>query len=76
MFTALGRVMYRWRHSGAGGEAVAWNTRDFTVQVSTDGATWATVEQVTGNTDSVTLHDVTAVGRYVRLNVNHADQQR
>jgi hypothetical protein len=24
---------------------------------------------VTGNTDSVTLHDVTAVGRYVRLNV-------
>jgi hypothetical protein len=57
------------RHSGAGGENSAWNTRDFNLQVSTDGATWTTVKQVAGNTDSVTVHDVTAVGRYVRLNV-------
>jgi glucose/arabinose dehydrogenase len=57
------------RHSGAGGESAAWNTRDFNLQVSTDGATWNTVKQVAGNTDSVTVHDVSAVGRYVRLNV-------
>jgi hypothetical protein len=57
------------RHAGAGGESAAWNTRDFNLQVSTDGVTWATVAARTGNTDSVTLHDVTAAGRYVRLNV-------
>jgi hypothetical protein len=68
-----GRRVRRGQHRrpscGSGGESAAWNTRDFTLQVSTDGVTWATVEQMTGNTDSVTLHDVTAAGRDVRLNV-------
>jgi hypothetical protein len=57
------------RHAGAGGEAGVWNTRDFTLEVSSDGVTWATVAQVAGNTADVTSHDVATVGRYVRLNV-------
>ena len=31
------------KHAGAGGENTAWNTRDFNIQVSTDGTTWTTV---------------------------------
>jgi len=57
------------RHAGAGGEPTEWNTRDFDLQVSADGATWTTVVQARGNTASVTNHTVSATGRYVRLNV-------
>jgi hypothetical protein len=57
------------RHAGVGGEPSAWNTRDFTVEVSSDGLSWTTVVAVTGNTASVTSHVVAAGGRYVRLNV-------
>ena len=38
------------KHAGAGGENAAWNTRDFTIQVGTNGTTWTTVATVTGNT--------------------------
>ena len=31
------------RHAGAGGESTTWNTRDFTLQVSSNGTTWTTV---------------------------------
>ncbi|MFD0968140.1 discoidin domain-containing protein [Plantactinospora endophytica] len=58
------------RHSGAGGEKPAWNTRDFDLQVSTDGNTWTTVASPRGNTADVTTHPVTPrTARYVRLNV-------
>jgi hypothetical protein len=58
------------RHAGAGGETTSWNTRDFTIQISTNGTTWSTVVNVTGNTASVTNHPITATSaRYVRLNV-------
>lgn len=58
------------RHAGAGGETTSWNTRDFTLQVSSDGTTWTTVVTVTGNTASVTSHPISPVsGRHVRLNV-------
>jgi hypothetical protein len=57
------------RHAGAGGENLAWNTRDFDLQVSTDGSTWTTVAAPRGNTASVTSHALSATARYVRLNV-------
>jgi NedA-like, galactose-binding domain/F5/8 type C domain/PKD domain len=56
-------------HAGASGEMTAWNTRDFSIQVSNDGSTWSTPVTVTGNTASVTTHPVSVQGRYVRLNV-------
>jgi hypothetical protein len=58
------------RHAGAGGESTTWNTRDFTLQVSSNGTTWSTVVTVTGNTASVTSHPITTTSaRYVRLNI-------
>jgi hypothetical protein len=57
------------RHAGAGGEQAAWDTRDFDLQVSGDGATWTTVVQARGNTADVSNHAVATSGRYVRLNV-------
>lgn len=57
-------------HAGAGGESTSWNTRAYTVQVSTDGSTWTTAAQATANTASVTTHTLTGgSARYVRLNV-------
>jgi hypothetical protein len=63
------------RHAGAGGESTSSNTRDFTIQVSTDGVNWTTVVTVTGNTASTTTHNIAATSaRYVRLNVTAAEQ--
>ncbi|WP_155388234.1 GH92 family glycosyl hydrolase [Catellatospora paridis] len=57
------------RHAGAGAETPAWNTRDYDVQVSADGASWETVTEVRGNTASVTQHAIAVSGRYIRLDV-------
>ncbi|GAA1608092.1 discoidin domain-containing protein [Catellatospora bangladeshensis] len=58
------------QHAGAGGEDVGWNTRDFNIQVSTNGTSWTTVSTTTANTASTTTHNITAVSaRYVRLNI-------
>lgn len=59
------------RHAAAGGESADWNTRDYDLQVSSDGTTWTTVVQKRGNTASVTTHDLASPvsARYVRLNV-------
>jgi alpha-acetolactate decarboxylase len=57
-------------HAGAGGENTAWNTKDFNIQVSTDGTNWSTVVNVTGNTANVTTHTIPlTTARYVRLNI-------
>ena len=57
-------------HAGAGGEQTGWNTRDFNLQVSTDGTNFTTVATVTGNTANVTTHNITPVSaRFVRLNI-------
>jgi hypothetical protein len=56
------------RHAATGGEQQAWNTRAFTIQVSADAATWATLVNVTANTDGVTTHPVNpTTARYARL---------
>lgn len=68
----IGRVVLR--HAGAGGETTKWNTKDFKLRVSDDGATWADFAVVTGNTRSVTIHRAfpAVQGRYVRLEVSAA----
>ncbi|MEV4535843.1 discoidin domain-containing protein [Asanoa sp. NPDC049518] len=64
----VGRVVLR--HSGAGNEKPVWNTRDFDVQVSTDGVSWTTVASPRGNTANVTTHTFTPRSvRYLRVNV-------
>src|SRR5436309_1509719 len=47
------------RHAGAGGESRSLDTRDFDLQVSTDGTNFAGVAQVRGNTADVTDTAVT-----------------
>jgi hypothetical protein len=58
------------RHAQAGGEPVAWNTRDFTVALSTDGVTFTTVITVTGNTQGTTFNGWQhRTARFVRLDI-------
>jgi putative alpha-1,2-mannosidase len=62
-------------HAGAGGESPAWNTQDFTIEVSADGTDWTTVETVTGNTANISTHTIVAVdARYIRLDITTAIQ--
>jgi peptidylprolyl isomerase len=57
-------------HAAAGGDDLLLNTRDFDIQVSSDGTNFATVENVVGNIQSITTHDIPpATARYVRLNI-------
>jgi lysophospholipase L1-like esterase len=63
------------RHASAGGEALAWNTRAFRVQTSTDGTTWAAFATVTGNADGVTASTAGPVtARWVRLVIDAGQQ--
>ncbi|HEY0638501.1 MAG TPA: ThuA domain-containing protein [Pseudonocardiaceae bacterium] len=65
---SVGRFVVK--HSAAGGENAAWNTRDYDLQTSADGVTWTTVAAVRGNTAAVTTHPFTPrAARHVRLNV-------
>lgn len=68
----IGRVVLR--HAGAGGEQSDWNTKDFQLRVSDDGAAWTDLATVKGNTRSVTIHRAFPAvrGRYVRLDVSAA----
>gem|GEM_PF-3274708 len=56
------------KHAGAGGEGTDYNTRDFSIQVSSNGSDWTTVVNVTGNTQSTTTHVISSTNaRYVKL---------
>jgi hypothetical protein len=62
-------------HAAAGGESATFNTKAYTVQVSTDGTTWTTVSQATANTAGITTQALTSTSaRYVRLNVTTPTQ--
>jgi F5/8 type C domain len=62
-------------HAGAGGEDLSLNSVAFNIQVSTDGVTFTPVVSVTGNTLSITTHDMTPVAaRYVKLQVTRPTQ--
>ncbi len=66
-------VGFRVRHAGAGGEAAAWNTRDFELDTSADGQAWARAVTVVGNTADVTTHPIAPLmARFARLHVTTA----
>jgi hypothetical protein len=63
------------RHAGAGGESADYNTRAFTIQLSTDGTTWTTPVSVADNTAGVSTHPISmATARYVKLTVTTPTQ--
>jgi predicted alpha-1,6-mannanase (GH76 family) len=64
----VGRVILR--HASAGGENVAWNTRDFALALIDGAGTATTVATVTGNTAGVTIHRfAAATAQKVRLTI-------
>ncbi|BAV99593.1 discoidin domain-containing protein [Lysobacter enzymogenes] len=63
------------KHAGAGGEAVAMNTRAYTLALSEDGRQWRQVVSVRDNRDSVRRHVIAPTwARYVRLEVSEPAQ--
>jgi hypothetical protein len=63
------------KHANAGGESATYNTRDFNLQVSTNGSSWTTVATVSANTAATTTHTFTATTvRYIRLNITTPTQ--
>jgi hypothetical protein len=63
------------RHSGAGGEPTAYNTRDYRFETRTDTGPWTAAATVTGNTASVTTTTIAPrTARYVMLRVTAAEQ--
>jgi predicted alpha-1,6-mannanase (GH76 family) len=71
---ALQKIIgFRIRHAGAGGEDPTWNTRDFELATSVDGATWTPAASVTDNTADITTHPIAAIlARHVRLHITKA----
>jgi hypothetical protein len=62
-------------HAGAGGESFTFNTRAYNLQVSNDNVNFTTVATVTNNTQSITVHGLSATtARWVRLNVTTPTQ--
>ena len=63
------------KHAATGGEPASFNTRAFTIQLSTDGSTWSTAVSVTNNSIGMSSHTIPpASARYVRLGVTAATQ--
>jgi hypothetical protein len=60
------------KHAGAGGESAAFNTRNFTLEISTGGGIWSTVATVTSNTAATTDHAVSANARWIRVTTTDA----
>jgi len=60
------------RHAGDAGLPPAHNSRDFTVEVSLDGETWAVADRFRGNLHNVTDVEIEPVSaRYVKLTIDH-----
>jgi len=63
------------KHAGAGGEAMAMNTRAYTLSLSEDGRQWRQAVSVRDNRDSVRTHAIAPTwARYVRLEVSEPAQ--
>ncbi|GJM69580.1 hypothetical protein HMSSN036_17960 [Paenibacillus macerans] len=58
-------------HAGAAGEPDGFNTRDFTIETSSDDVHWTTAVTVTDNTYGTTEHelDTPVTARYFKLNI-------
>ncbi|WP_072730604.1 discoidin domain-containing protein [Paenibacillus sp. NAIST15-1] len=62
-------------HAEAGGESAAFNTREFTIQLSMDGENWTDAVKVTDNEKGTSKHAIAKTkARYVRLNVEKPTQ--
>ncbi|WP_186438519.1 glycosyl hydrolase family 95 catalytic domain-containing protein [Cohnella terricola] len=60
----------RWvvKHASSGGETTAYNTKNFKLQISSDGNTWTDADSVTNNAAGVTDRNIAPVSaRYFRL---------
>ncbi len=64
------------KHSGAGGESTAMNTRAFRIETRTSStASWSTAATVTNNTAATTTNTITTRNaRYVRLVITDSEQ--
>lgn len=63
------------RHAGAGGEPSVLNTREFNIQISTNGRNFVMPVRVVANTKDVTVHTIPdAVARFVRINITRPTQ--
>ncbi|HZI56576.1 MAG TPA: protein kinase, partial [Verrucomicrobiae bacterium] len=63
------------RHAGAGGEPLVLNTRDYSIQLSTNGQDFSTAVKVTANAKNVSVSVIpTTLARFVRLNVTRPSQ--
>jgi hypothetical protein len=63
------------KHSGAGSESTAYNTRDFRFETRTASGSYTTAATVTGNASSVTTTTIAPrSARYVRLRVTAGEQ--
>jgi hypothetical protein len=62
---ALKRLVVK--HAGAGGEAAALNTKNFTLETSTGGGVWTTAATVANNTASTTTTTVAVTARWIRI---------
>jgi len=61
------------RHAGDNGLARENNNRDFTVQASTDGKAWKTIEAFKGNTENVTdVEFKPVIAKFVKITVTDA----
>jgi Endopolygalacturonase len=74
----LGKVcnINRWvvKHASSGGDLAVYNTKDFKLQISTDGTNFTDVDTVTGNAAGITDRNVNTTGRYVRLYITQGTQ--
>ncbi|WP_375142512.1 endo-beta-N-acetylglucosaminidase [Metabacillus idriensis] len=63
------------QHAQAGGEAQAFNTQAFKIEISTDGVNWFNSVQVTDNIEAVSEHAIPLTdARYVRLWIDKPTQ--
>lgn len=63
------------KHAEAGGEPAAFNTRAFTIQLSSDGEHWDNVVSINDNTLGVSKHAIGLTeARYARLQVDKPTQ--
>jgi hypothetical protein len=65
------------RHVGVNGIDPSYNTKDFTIKISSDGKKWVIADKQTDNTSNVTDRDITSVkARYVRIDITNAGKDR
>ena len=67
----------RWvvKNAQAGGESATLNTKDYKLQVSTDGVNFTDADSVTGNSAAITDRNISSTSaRYARLRIITANQ--